>query len=84
MPLCVFETNNNAANLHDGKFCNMDDRTVWDICAGNNTSNCFDTEKQVLYGPSTGTASNDTSETLSDMANQLLQLTSRIDMASRK
>ncbi len=71
------------ANLAEGKFCNMNDRTVWDICAGNNTTNCFDVATETLFGPATDniiypTVSNSTSETMG--VSKLLQVTNRIDM----
>ena len=69
----------NYVNILEGKFCRMDDRTVWDVCIGGSTSNCFDTDKEILYGPRTTTASNDTMG-ISSAVNILLSMTSTIKM----
>ena len=75
------------ANLYESKFCNMVNRSVWDICGGTTTSNCFDMEKQVLWGPpSISNASNETVSILGGPAageknlTSLLQLFTRLDM----
>jgi hypothetical protein len=39
------------ANIWEGKFCNMNDRSVWDLCNEELTVNCFDVETSTLYGP---------------------------------
>ncbi|ETN47190.1 uncharacterized protein HMPREF1541_01381 [Cyphellophora europaea CBS 101466] len=36
------------ANVHEGKFCNVEDRSVWDICNEQIKSNCFDLELEEL------------------------------------
>ena len=71
------------ANLHDGKFCNMNDRTVWDICSGKVTSGCFDMDNQRLTKPfaSSGTVQHGTSDASSTGSDSvILQLNTRIDM----
>lgn len=36
------------ANVHEGKFCNVDDRSLWDICNDEITTNCFDIIREEL------------------------------------
>lgn len=49
------------ANVHEGKFCNVDDRSIWDICGADTVTNCFDIIREELiveeaqpYDPVTG------------------------------
>jgi hypothetical protein len=70
------------ANLHEGKFCKLDDHTVWDLCGGDIKTNCFDMDSQVLWGESSA-ISNTTFTTQSlkgTAASPLMSLQYRIDM----
>jgi hypothetical protein len=70
------------ANLHEGKFCKLDDHTVWDLCGGDIKTNCFDMDSQVLWGESSA-MSNTTFTTQSlnvAAANPIMSLQYRIDM----
>lgn len=70
------------ANLHEGKFCKLDDHTVWDLCGGDIKTNCFDMDSQVLWGESSA-MSNATFTTQAlnvTAANPIMSLQYRIDM----
>ncbi|KAK5190461.1 hypothetical protein LTR99_008865 [Exophiala xenobiotica] len=70
------------ANLHEGKFCKLDDHTVWDLCGGDIKTNCFDMDSQVLWGGSSAMSNTAfTTQSLNGTAaNPIMSLQYRIDM----